>query len=129
MTIKVRVLTLGAMLVLSLGTAAPSAFADSAATHWNVRVGAQNKDMGVQVSTYFPKGLTIDAGDSVTWTSATAEPHTVTLLAAGQTAPQDPFSPGAGGNSYSGGGYFNSGPLLGMAAPGFQQSYTLAFTQ
>jgi plastocyanin len=83
----------------------------------------------VQVSTYFPKDITIDAGDSVSWTSATAEPHTVTFLGTGQAPPQDPFSPPAGSNTYSGQGYYNSGPLLGAPAPGFIQSYTLTFDQ
>jgi plastocyanin len=129
MTVNARVLTAWIVLALSLGALAPSAFADSTPMHWNVTVGAQNKDMGVQVSTYFPNDLTVDAGDSVTWTSATAEPHTVTFLNAGQTPPQDPFSPPAGGKSYAGSGYFNSGPLLGMAAPGFAQAYSLTFTR
>ena len=57
------------------------------------------------------------------------EPHTVTFLASGQAAPQYLFSPPAGGNTYSGSGYFNSGPIIGAPAPGFVQSYTLNFDQ
>jgi plastocyanin len=129
MRLTVRVFTAAVVFALGVGTYAPSAFADSSGTHWNVSVGAQSQAMAIQASTYFPKDITIDAGDSVTWTSATAEPHTVTFLANGQAVPQDPFSPPAGGNTYSGTGYFNSGPLLGAPAPGFIQSYTLTFSQ
>jgi plastocyanin len=39
--------------------------------------------MAIQASTYFPHDITIDVDDSITWTSATAEPHTVTFLASG----------------------------------------------
>src|SRR5579872_5736860 len=129
MTLSIRALTTGVAFVLSVGLLAPVASADSTATHWRVTVGAQSPDMGIQISTYFPNDITIDAGDSVTWTSQTAEPHTITFLAVGQTAPQDPFSPPAGGNMYSGSGYFNSGPMMGEPAPGFVQSYTLTFNQ
>ena len=129
MTVGSRIFTSGLALILFGAVSAPDAFAESATTHWNITVGAQNSDMAVQVSTYFSREITIDAGDSITWTSATAEPHTVTFLATGQAAPQDPFTPPAGSSSYSGSGFFNSGPLLGAAAPGFAQQYTLTFTQ
>jgi plastocyanin len=129
MTFSIRALSTGVAFVLSVGLFAPVASADSTATHWHVTVGAQSPDMGIQVSTYFPNDITIDAGDSVTWTSQTAEPHTITFLAGGQAPPEDPFSPPAGGSNYSGSGYFNSGPIIGAPAPGFLQSYTLTFSQ
>jgi plastocyanin len=129
MTALTRMLAPALPLILVVATSAPSVLAESAPTHWTVTVGAQSPDMAIQVSTYFPHDIAIDAGDSITWTSSTAEPHTVTFLAAGQSAPQDPFSLAAGGSSYSGNAFFNSGPLLGMTVPGFAQKYTLTFTQ
>ena len=126
---RTRVFTSALVLVLLAAVFAPTGvLADSPATQWRITVGAQSSNMATQVSTYFPNDITIDAGDSVTWTSATAEPHTVTFLGTRQAPPQDPFSPPTGGNAYSGEGYFNSGPLLASPAPGFAPSYSLKFT-
>jgi plastocyanin len=127
--LRIRVFTSALVLMLFAAVFAPGGLAESTPTQWKITIGAQTSNMAVQVSTYFPKDVTIDAGDSVTWTSATAEPHTVTFLAPGQTPSQDPFSPPAGGNASSGDGYFNSGPLMGVPAPGFMPSYTLRFTR
>jgi plastocyanin len=51
---------------------------------WQATLGAQNKDMGKQAIAFLPNELWIHAGDSINWTSATGEMHTVTFLAAGQ---------------------------------------------
>jgi|HubBroStandDraft_6_1064221.scaffolds.fasta_scaffold157578_1 plastocyanin len=52
---------------------------------WRATVGAQTEDKGVQVLAFLPNEIWIHAGDSVTWTFETDEPHTVTFLTSGQT--------------------------------------------
>src|SRR2546426_562896 len=42
--------------------------------------GAQNADMGKQALAFLPNELWVHTGDSVTWTFATNEIHTVTFL-------------------------------------------------
>lgn len=78
----------------------------------------------VQTLRFYPSSLTIDAGDSVTWSFPSGEPHTVTLLGP-RTAlppPNDPtVAAPAGGTRYDGTTYTSSGfKLLGG-------SYTLTF--
>ncbi len=64
---------------------------------------------------FYTPSLTIDAGDTVRWTFASGEPHTVTFLGP-QTSlppPTDPTAPlPAGGSSYDGSAYTSSGFLL-----------------
>ncbi|HEY1292739.1 MAG TPA: plastocyanin/azurin family copper-binding protein [Chloroflexota bacterium] len=50
---------------------------------WKVAVGAQSRDAGNQANFFFTNKITIDAGDSVTWTSQAGEIHTVSFLAGG----------------------------------------------
>jgi plastocyanin len=70
--------------------------------------------------------LTIDAGDTVTWSFPAGEPHTVALLGAGQKLPAtgDPANQNpAGGKTYDGTTFVNSGfKLLGG-------TYSLQFTK
>lgn len=95
--------------------------------NWNVSAGASTSADAVQALQFYPTNLTIDAGDTVTWTSPTAEVHTVTLLGAGQTSPPPPTDPSiaspAGGNTYDGSTYTSSGFIVGG------QKYTLTFTK
>lgn len=83
------------------------------AQDWQVQVGAQSRDMGRQVIAFLPNELWIHAGDSVAFTIASDEPHTVTFLAPNQV--RLPFSVGCPGTTPSGsaedGGCVNSGPL------------------
>ncbi len=51
---------------------------------WQATVGAQSKDMSKQVMAFLPNELWIHAGDTINWTSATGEIHTVSFLIAGQ---------------------------------------------
>jgi plastocyanin len=60
------------------------------AQDWQVQVGAQSKDLGKQVIAYLPNELWIHAGDSVAFTVATDEPHTVTFLMPNQVRPPFP---------------------------------------
>jgi plastocyanin len=124
-----RALSLAAVGLLGVATTLPV----HAATHttWQMAVGAQSNDKGIQVNAMLPRSESIDVGDTVKWTVKTAEFHTITFLS-GQ--PQPPFiTPGpppainpqaaapAGGSIYSGSGYFNSGILL------QNQTYSLTF--
>jgi len=63
-----------------------------AAIDWKAVVGAQSKDLGKQALAFLPNELWVHAGDSITWTFATNEPHTVTFLKPNQ----ERFASGAG---------------------------------
>jgi len=70
---------------------------------WQLGLGAETPDMGTQALAYLPNEIWIFAGDNITWTSRTEEPHTVTLLTPGQVRPF--FLAGCPGNSPSGSSY------------------------
>jgi plastocyanin len=86
---------------------------------------------------FLPKNIFINAGDKVTWEANSAEIHTVTFLAKGQTLdstqPFDPANPldvtAQGGKSYDGNSYYNSGVMTNVSDSGFPavESYTLKF--
>ena len=112
-------------------------------TAWTATVGAGG-DTQVRIQAMLPKELSVKVGDSVTWVHrAPGEPHTVTFLGAGETAPQDPveqFADGSpkfvqnpmnifpqGGDTWSGTGFVSSG-IMGFPEAGFTQTeYTLKF--
>jgi plastocyanin len=52
-----------------------------AATGWQVGVGAENKDMAIQVAYFFSREITVNEGDTVTWNFQTGEPHSVNFFA------------------------------------------------
>jgi plastocyanin len=54
---------------------------------WNATIGAQSRDLGRQGLAFLPNEIWIHAGESITWTMASDEPHTVTFLTAGQVIP------------------------------------------
>jgi plastocyanin len=88
------------------------------AQDWQVQVGAQSKDLGRQVIAFLPNELWIHAGDSVAFTVATDEPHTVTFLTPSQVRPSFPVGcPGAPNgitpnvSTEDGSTCVNSGPL------------------
>jgi len=94
---------------------------------WNVGAGASSNAYALQDLDFYPKAITIDAGDSITWHIASGvggDAHTIAFLAPGQPVPSpgDPndLSP-AGGSSYDGSTYTNSGIKVGG------QTYTLTF--
>lgn len=91
---------------------------------WQMTVGASAANEAFQALQYYPTAVTIDAGDTLSWTFPSGEPHTVTFL--GQNATLAP--PGAptnavpaGGTSYDGSAYVSSGFVLGG------KTYALAF--
>ncbi len=94
---------------------------------WHVIVGASTSQEAIQGLDYYPAALTVDAGDTVTWSFPTAEVHTVTLLGAGQATPPPPNDPSApapaGSSTYDGSAFTSSGFLAGGA------TYALTFTK
>ena len=100
----------------SAGPIGPQAF--------KIVAGGSMSMEALQALRFYPSSLTIDAGDSVTWSFPSGEPHTVTLLGprAALPPPNDPTAPvPAGGATYDGTAYTSSGfQLLGG-------SYTLTF--
>lgn len=120
-----RLFTAFAALVLALVGLAPNALSPSAhaATAWSVRAGSGTPDSAVVGFSFYPSTITIDVGDSITWTLA-GDAHTITFLSGGpQPSPLSPVAGApAGGSTYDGTGFVNSG----IVPPG--QSYTLTFT-
>jgi plastocyanin len=57
------------------------------ATEWTAVAGAQSPDLGSQALAFLPNELWIHAGDSIRWTHASSEIHTVTFLTPGQVRP------------------------------------------
>lgn len=91
---------------------------------WNVQAGTSSQSEAYQGLQFYPNAITIDAGDTVTWTFPSGEPHTVTLLGPKATPPppNDPSVPApAGGSTYDGSTYTSSGFLLGG------KTYSLTF--
>jgi len=82
---------------------------------WQLGLGAQTPDMGTQALAYLPNEIWVHAGDNITWTSRTDEPHTVTLLKPEQVRPFFLFGcPGTSlsGSPYDGSTCVNSGFLF-----------------
>ena len=118
-------------------TLSSTALASTPAAHtWTVQAGSQSSNMAIQSMAFLPANVYVDAGDSVRWRANSAEPHTVTFLAAGQTfASLEPFNPGnplellkQGSSVYDGTSYYNSGMLMTVKdAYPFAKSYRLTF--
>jgi plastocyanin len=76
-----RILRHGALLVVLILPL--SAVADT----WQLQVGAQNANDAHQALAFLPNEIWIHSGDSITWTFAADEVHTVTFLQTGQVRP------------------------------------------
>ncbi len=91
---------------------------------WKATAGAQSKDMGKQVIAFLPNEMWIHAGDSIMWTSASGDIHTVSFFVTGQKY-QD-FTVGCPGYSPSGISFTNmscvSAPPLDIG-----QTFTVKF--
>jgi plastocyanin len=124
---------LGTALLVAASLAAPAAQAAGAAD-WQAAAGASSRDEAIQVNAFLPRQLSVNVGDSITWSLRSGEFHTVTFLSGGEAPPLiigTPSGPDfnpvvaapAGGSSYDGTGFTNSGLL-------FQgQQYRLDFTK
>lgn len=91
---------------------------------WRATLGAQSKDMGRQAIAFLPNEMWIHAGDSITWTSATPEIHTVSFLVANQKY-QD-FNTGCPGFSPSG-SIFDGSTCVSAPPLVTGQSFTVKF--
>jgi plastocyanin len=76
------------------------------AQSWQATAGAQTPDKGRQALAFLPNEVWIHAGDSITWTFATDEPHSVTFLTPGQVRPS--FVAGCPGITVDGSPFDNS---------------------
>jgi plastocyanin len=100
---------------------------------WNITAGAESADLGRQALAFLPNELWIHAGDSVTWTFASDEPHTVSFLTADQlrpTVPHDGDIITPDGSSFDGSAYVNSGELCrnpALCPPAVSNTYTVKF--
>jgi plastocyanin len=137
-------------LPLFVGLSTPVAFAaGQVATHrtWNVTVGVQTSNGAISGMAFTPSAIFVKAGDTIVWTVGSKEIHTVTFgappadtdneAAEGITNPilnafeeiEEQFATPAGGHSFNGVGYYNSGVMTTLpAASGFPtaiQHYTL----
>jgi len=131
-----RPLALLVVCALVIGLIATSGAAQSAGMTWKAAVGAESPDHAVQLQDYFPRSITVNAGDAITWTWNTTLAHTVSFLSGAKppdiVVPQPDktllFNPlitnPQGGATYAG---------TGMASSGFVEeqgkTYTLRFTK
>lgn len=119
-------LLLGVALA-ACGGAGPSKVPPVTNSSWRLNAGAASQDQALQGLRFYPSTITVDAGDVVTWTFPSVEPHTVTFLGAGQATPPPPTDPSnakpAGHGPYDGSTYVSSGYI----ALGF--SFSLRFTK
>ena len=91
---------------------------------WQATLGAQSKDMAKQVMAFLPNEIWIHAGDSINWTSASGEIHTVSFLVAGQK--YEDFLHGCPGYSLSGTS-FNGSSCVSAPPLVTGQSFTVKF--
>jgi plastocyanin len=93
--------------------------------NWKATVGGQSKDMGRQAVAFLPNELWIHAGDSITWTFASGDIHTVTFLTVGQVYPFD-FTQGCPPISASGAA-FDGSTCVSSAPSVTRQTFAVTF--
>lgn len=109
--------------------------AQPAVMRWKISVGAHTRDHALQGQNFYPRTITVNEGDTITWTKGVVLEHTVTFLSGAKLdviVPQPDkrllFNPLAaypqGGKTYDGTGMAGSGVLEKAGA-----TYTLAFTK
>ena len=92
---------------------------------WKASIGGQSADMSKQAVAFLPNEIWIHAGDSITWTIAASDIHTVTFLTTGQVYPFDetqgcpPITPS--GSPFDGSSCVSSAPLT------LSQTYQVIF--
>jgi plastocyanin len=123
MKTKNPIYVVAALLALPATLAIPRTL--EAQQTWKATAGAQSADMGNQAVAFLPNEMWIHVGDSITWTSASGDIHTVSFLIAGQ--PYADFTVGCPGFSPSGvnfnGSMCVSAPPLAMG-----QEFTVKFS-
>ena len=121
-------------LLASLAAAGPASADGGGHRTWQVQVGSESRDQEIQGMAFLPSEIFVNKRDTIEWHANSAEIHTVTFLASGQSLqPFNPFSKDEllkrGGDSYDGHSYYNSGLLANVDVPGFPdaRSYSLSF--
>jgi plastocyanin len=113
------VASLGLAGAVVAGCSGGSSPANPSGPHaWSVSAGSSSPNQALQALLFYPSSITIDAGDTVVWTSPTAEVHSVSLPVPGTTPPpaSDPSAPNpVGGTIYDGTTYISSGFFAGGA--------------
>jgi len=130
-----RILAVLIAAALGLGVFAGSGSAAAGKT-WTVGVGADSPDHAVQLVDYYPRTITVDVGDTITFEHTAVVEHTVTFLSGAKPPALDaPQKDGRvqfpsivaypqGGPTYGGTGYANSGLLVGD-----HKSWNVTFTK
>jgi plastocyanin len=117
---------LGTALLAACGNSGTTTPPPPAPHTWLVQAGASSQQEAYQGLEFYPNSITIDTGDTVTWSFPAGEPHTVTLLGP-KASPPPPTDPSvaqpAGGTTYDGTTYTSSGFLL------LGKTYSLTFTK
>jgi plastocyanin len=93
--------------------------------NWKAKVGAQSADKSKQASAFLPNELWIHAGDTITWTFASDDIHTVSFLMVGQIYPFD-FAQGCPPVSASGSS-FDGSTCVSSAPSTIGQTYAVTF--
>jgi plastocyanin len=129
--------TAAVLMPVALSGAAGASSANSTRT-WTVQVGSESSNQAIQGMAFLPENIYVNAGDKVVWKANSAEIHTVTFLAKGQSLDStQPFNPTVpayiskqGGKSYDGQAYYNSGIMTNVSNSGFNKTerYSLTFT-
>jgi plastocyanin len=121
-------------LFASLAAAGPASADGRGHRDWQVQVGSESWDQEIQGMAFLPSEIYINEGDTIHWRANSAEIHTVTFLASGQSLqPFDPFDDDElqqrGKNHYDGKSYYNSGIMANVDVPGFPtvKDYSLTF--
>ena len=99
---------------------ASSSHAVGAGMNWQVSAGVGTADNAVGSMQFYPGVVTIDVGDSITWTAG-GDAHTVTFVPPAGMPPANPGAP-VGGTTYDGTSVVSSGILIPHT------TYTLTFT-
>lgn len=133
-----------------IGATAPAAFASAQSTGsrtWHVTVGVQTSNGTISGMVFTPSHIWVKRGDTVVWNVGSQEIHTVAFGvppadtdnegAEGITNPianaleelEEQFGTPAGGSSFTGAGYYNSGVMTTVPAasgfPGALRTYKL----
>jgi plastocyanin len=98
---------------------------------WKLTVGAQSPGKGRQALAFLPNEIWIELNDSITWTFATDEIHTVTFLTQATLAPpqtRPTFQDGCPGTTPSGSS-FNGTVCMNSGVQTKGASYTVKFSR
>jgi plastocyanin len=118
---------LTALCIIASGCGGSSVSTTPVGPHaWTVSAGSSSANEALQALEFYPASMTVDAGDTVVFTSPTAEVHSISIPIPGASAPPagDPTAAGpVGGTTYDGTAYISSGFIAGGA------TYSVTFTK